>query len=329
MKEFMYSILVTSIIVLAIIVTLTYVQPFLYRRLPSDKDRHLVIMNVLNDRKKNKEFIVFGDSRAMFGVDTRTIKDSMTLQNEVLNLSSVGQNIYESSYFYGLLDSTTKGVIQCTSPSFFSTDIKHELQDDVAYSMYLSGYRINEETKSVIKNYNPIFDGRPFINYLKSRSIIRCYIHSNILRPVLDNETSDRVARGSIYFPHSFTSNRHPNYPVYEFDCSHFKRSSFPSTQISFLIKVHDFFKTKGIDYVIVLMPVNPDECNECYRDFKEYKRMIQDLTDIRVIDITELLLDTNCFYDAIHANKEGARIISSQIGNELLMMGFNMETEE
>lgn len=318
MTRFIILVLVLITIVLTIILTLTYIQPFLYRIFPSDKDRHIVIMDVLNNEEKNVNILVFGDSRTMFGVDTRIIRDSLNRSFEVFNLSSVGQNLFESSYFYGLIESNTKVVIQCTSPSFFSADIRHGLQDDVAFSMYLSGYRINESTKMLITDYNQIFDSHEFNNFIKSRSIIRSYLHSNILRPILDNETFDRSARGSIYFPHSYTINQHPNYPVYKYDCSRFKSTAIPKAQLSFLITVRNYFEIKGIDYIIVLMPVNPDECNECYDDFKEYKKMIEEFTSIRVIDITDLILDTNYFYDATHVNKEGAKIISSQIAKQL-----------
>jgi hypothetical protein len=328
MKKFIYTILVLIIIVFGITLTLTYIQPLLYRKFPSDNDRHIVIMDVLNESKTNENIIVFGDSRTMFGVDTRIIKDTMSLTFNVFNLSSVGQGLYESSYFYALLDTNTKAVIQCIDPSFFSRDIKYGLQDEKAISMFLSGYRIDERTKSLIKNYNEIFDRSKFVNYFKSRSIIRSYIHSNVLRPIFDNETFNKSARVSVYFPHLYTTNQHPNYPVYEYDCSRFKYSDIPNTQLSFLSNVRDYFKIKGIEYFIVLMPVNPDECKECYQDFKEYTKMIEEVTNIRVIDITDLILDTKYFYDAMHANKDGAKIISSQIAKQLLAFKLNVDKE-
>jgi hypothetical protein len=278
-------------------------------------------VDVLKDRSKTENMIVFGDSRTMFGVDTRIIKKDLNLPFEVFNLSSVGQTPYESSYFYGLIDKNTKAVIQCASPEFFSRNMDYRLQDDKAFSMFLSGYRINESTKCLIKGYNKIFDRNEFVNYFDSRSIIRSIIHTDILVPLLDKETSDRSARKSKYFPHSFTSQRHPDYPVYKYDCNGLKSTGMPVSQLSFLTRVRDYFKSKGIGYILVLMPVNPDECKECYDDFKEYKKMIEEATNIRVIDLTDLIMDTGYFYDAVHVNKEGAKIISSQIAKQLSVL--------
>lgn len=316
------------IIAFGIIITLSFIQPLLYRKFPSDNDRHIVILDLLNEDNKTENIIVFGDSRTMFGVDTRIIRDDMNLPYEVYNLSSVGQSLYESSYFYGLINKNTRAVIQCSSPEFFSDDLSHKLQNDKAFSMILSGYSLSESTKLLIKDYNKIFDRNVFINYFESRSVIKSYIHSNILVPLFDNEVSDRYARHSIYFPHSFVTKQHPDYPVYKYDCTIYKNTERPISQLSFLKTVRNYFKIKGIGYVIVFMPVNPDECNECYQNFKVYKDLIEETTNIHVIDLTDLILDTKYFYDAQHANKDGAKIISSEIARKLLIDGFKLEEE-
>jgi len=304
---------------LVIVTTLTLLQPFFYRAFPSDKDRHIVIVDALTEKADAEKIIVFGDSRTMFGVDTRIIREDLKISTEVLNLSSVGQNIYESGYFYGLTGKNTKAVVQCTSPAFFSRNLgDNHIEDDVALSLCLSGYSINDETKSIIGKYNEVFNRSRFVNYYKSRSIIRTYIHSNITRPLLDNEVFDESARQSVYFPHSYTSRKHPDYPVYGYDCSNFRMIENPDGQLSFLRRANDFFSAQGIEYIIVFMPVNPDECNECYQDFKKYADLIETSTDIRVINLADILLDTGYFYDATHANIDGARIISLAIAEQL-----------
>jgi len=319
MRNFIHTALALIVTGLGIFTTLTFIQPLFYRAFPSDKDRHILIIDALNEGLKAENLIVFGDSRTMFGVDTRIIKREMNTPFDVINLSSVGQDIYESSYFYGLIGENTKAIIQCTSPAFFSRNLGyHHISDDVALSMCLSGYRINESTKSLIKGYNEVFNRKEFINYFKARSIIRTYIHSNIMRPLLDNETFDKTARRSIYFPHTYTTKKHPDYPVYNYDCSNFKSTESPIAQLSFLISVRDFFRAKGMEYIIVLMPVNPDECKDCYEDFRKYEEVIKETTTLNVINISDLLLDPEYFYDATHANKEGAIIISSEIAKQL-----------
>jgi hypothetical protein len=256
----------------------------------------------------------------MYGVDTRIIRDVLDLPYEVFNLASTGQNIYESSYFYGLLDCNTKAVVQCTSPEFFSTNIEHHLSTEKALSMYLSGYRVNESTRSLIGSYNEIFDSNKFINYLKSRSVVRSYIHSNILRPLLDNEIFDQDAKYSHYFPHVHVAKQHPDYPFYPYSCEEYRSIEEPEAQLSFLKDVKIFFDSLGIEYTIVLMPVNPDQCRECYEDFRKYKKIIEESTNIKVINLTDFILDSQYYYDAMHPNLEGAEIVSSEIARFLKM---------
>jgi hypothetical protein len=191
------------------------------------------------------------------------------------------------------------------------------LSEDKAISMFLSGYRINDETRNLIKNYNSFFDQLPIKDYYKARSYFKSYIH-NIIRPIFDNEQLDESARYSVYFPHMYTTNKHPNYPVYKYDCDKFKSKERPVSQLSFLSDVKEFFGKRGILYILVLMPVSPDECNECYEDFNMYKIIIEEETNIKVIDLSDLILDVNFFYDAGHANKEGAKLISSELARQL-----------
>jgi len=318
MKKFIYSAITLIAITSGIVLLLSFAQPFLYHKFPSDNDRHIVIMDVLEKNKENAKVVVFGDSRTMYGVDTRIIRDVSGFSCEVFNLASTGQNIYESSYFYGLLDSNTKAVIQCTSPEIFSENIEHNLSAEKALSMYLSGYRVNESTRSLIENYNAIFDGNKFINYLKSRSVVRSYIHSNILRPLLDDEIFDKDAKYSQYFPHVHPAKQHPDYPFYPYSCDKYKSKEKPEAQLSFLADVKEFFESEGIEYTIVLMPVNPDQCKDCYEDFKYYEKIIEEFTDIRVVNLSDFILESQYFYDAMHPNLEGAKIISSEIARFL-----------
>lgn len=319
MKKFLHTVLVFMIIGGGVVTALTFMQPLFYRSFPSDKDRHHLIIDELTRKSDTDNWLVFGDSRTMFGVDTRIIKEELNTNVDILNLSSVGQDIFESSYFYGLVKGNTKVVIQCTSPAFFSRNLRnHHISEDVALSMCLSGYMINESTKTLIKDYNKVFDRNRFVNYFAARSIIKTYIHSNIMRPLLDNETFDKTARHSLYFPHSYTADRHPNYPVYDYDCTNFRSTENPAFQLSFLISVMKYFKDKGINYLIVLMPVNPDECRDCYEDFEKYEEIVEAVTNIEVINLSDFLVDTDYFYDATHANKKGAKIISSEIAKQI-----------
>ncbi len=241
----------------------------------------------------------------------------MNFSGEIYNLSSLGQELPESSYFYGMINENTKVVIQCTSPGFFSEDREHFLPEVRAISMFLSGYRINEATRNLIENYSSFWDRPSFINYFRSRSYYRSYFH-HLIRPLFDNENFDENVRFSKYFPHIFTQNKHPNYPVYTSDCSPFIIKNKPQSQLEFLAKVHSFFKEKKIEYILVFMPVNQDQCDQYYDTFLQYKKMVEFETNIQVINLSDFLLNTDYFYDSTHPNKKGAKLISRELAEQL-----------
>lgn len=319
MKKFILRTVVLILVAAMSIIGISYSQKYLYRILSSDYNRHAVIFDVLKGKLASENIIVFGESQTMSGVDTRIIKDILNFKGEIYNLASPAQDLYESSYYYSFLNSKTRIVIQCVSSSFFSKDVKHRLSIDHAISMFLSGYRINIETKQLIGNYNRFFDRHPLVNYFESRTIFKAYIH-NMIRPILDNERYDESARYSVYFPHLYLTNKQPNYDnLVKYNCDIFKSIEKPVSQLLFLSDVKKFFSNRGITYVLVLMPVNPDECKECYKDFKIYKRIIEEETNIKVIDLSNFILDTNLFYDRAHLNKKGANLVSSEIAKQLI----------
>jgi lysophospholipase L1-like esterase len=52
---------------------------------------------------------------------------------------------------------------------------------------------------------------------------------------------------------------------------------------------------------------------------------MIEKETGIKIIDLSDLLLDTKYFFDYLHPNKEGAKLISSEIAQQLDSLSLNI----
>jgi hypothetical protein len=319
MNEVIKRILLLLAIAILVIIGLSYSQKYLYRFFISDYNRHALLNDVIKEKTNMEDnILLFGNSRTMFDIDASIIKDSIHYSGEIFNLASVNQTIYEASYYYAQIGNKTKMVVQCTPPDFFSHDSFHGLYDEVkAISMFLSGYRITEDTKKLIPEYDPYFDHSAFHNYLTSNSYFKAYIHF-LIRPLLDNEKFDEHLRMNSYFPHIFTEARHPDYPVYNYNCEIYCAKEKPVTPLSFLKKVKNYFDSRGIEYILVLMPVNPDECKDCYQDFSKYTKMIEEETGIHVINLTEIIPEEKYWYEAFHANKNGARIVSNQLAKLL-----------
>jgi len=319
MAKFLKRVLLFFSLISIVIAILIFIQPIIYRLVPSDFDRHLVFEKYVKESPalNTSDAVIFGDSRAMFGIDTRIIKNQLHRQKDIYNFASVGQNIYESSYFYSKVKPGTRLVIQCSGPSFFSEETKHNLPDPKAISMYLSGYRIDSATKKLIPGYNRFFDRSPVANYYSSKSYFVTYLH-NLIRPVFDDEVFDEQSRSSRFFPHHYTKSRLANYAtLVKTNCNGYVFKSEPKSQLEFVGRSYDFFAGRNVKYVLVLMPVNPDVCNMGFEDYKKYARELRSINGLFVIDLSTLL-PAEYFYDNTHANKKGAQLISTALAERL-----------
>lgn len=319
MTKFLKRALLFFSIILIVIATLTFMQPILYRVLPSDFGRHLVFEKYVEEPANSdiSDAVIFGDSRAMFGIDTRIIKNKLQRKKDIYNFASVGQNLYESSYFYSKVKPGTKLVIQCSGPSFFTEETKPNLPDPKAISMYLSGYRIDSATKKLIPEYNHFFNRNPIENYYSGKSYYLTYLH-NLLRPLFDDEVFDEQSRSSRLFPHFYTQDRPANYSaLVKNNCTGYVFKSEPRSQLKFVRKSYEFFAARKIKYVLVLMPVNPDVCNHGYEDYKKFANELRAIDDLYVINLSALL-PAKDFYDGTHANRKGAQVISAALAEQL-----------
>lgn len=300
--------------VVATIAVMSFSQTFFYHVFPSTDQRYMTLMDVLDNTDQN--VLIFGDSRGVMGVDADIIKKDLHLSENVYNLSTFSQDIYLSSYFYGSIEDNTKLVIQCTSPAFFDKPEEHKISETKAIPMFLSGYRIDEDSKKLIGDCNDFLEQPELESYFESREYFRNYITSTI-RPIFDNEVYNEEAVLDTHFPHIYTSEKSPNYPVQKTGCDKYDGDKRPTPQLDFLKKTGEYFKKMDVEYVLVLMPINPDDCKEHTRESLELAQMITKETGIKVINLTDLL-NTQHFYDAVHANREGAKIISAQIAKSL-----------
>ncbi len=313
-----------SLCIFGVLTALIFLQPLLYRLFPSDFDRHVVLEDYFKKLDDKGEVIIFGDSRSMFGVDSRIVKDQLKIAGQAYNLSSVSQDFYESSYYYSRVKKETKLVVQCISAPILFNNSTQSLPDSKAISMYLSGYRINKETKHLIPNYNKSFDHSSIANYYSSRSYFKTYVH-NFLRPIFDDEVYKESNRHSKFFPHYYTQDKLPNYSKYVFhNCQGYDLKQPSTNRRSFIQKAAGYFNDRNIEYVLVLMPVNPDVCPNT-KVFEKFATDLRQIDNLMVIDLSSLL-ESRYFYDRTHANKMGAKVISDELGKKLKMMKLKLQ---
>ncbi len=314
MKRFIKDILLYLVVVAGIIVSMISLQPLMIQKLPNDFSRHKVIIDALNDEKNQPEIIFFGNSLSMFGINAKVISDELPGKPVIYNLSSVGQSIFEGAYFLSSVPSKTKLVFQCVDYSIF-TESKNYLQDGKAMSMILNGYHIDSLSKKILINTHPYFDQRKWLVAYEARGNLRSSLH-NYLRKYLDYEKFDTNFHDR-YFPHIYLDERHPRYPNIS-DNKSYDSLPVSDTLISLANRIHSSLKQRNIQYHIILMPVNSEiyHLNDtlCSAYLNEIKNR---LPGIDVIDLSQAL-KPELFYDAIHANKRGARRLSLLIADRI-----------
>lgn len=314
MKATFKRLLALCSFVIVTIAMMSFSQSFFYHIFPSSDQRYLTLMDVLDNTDQN--VLIFGDSRGVMGIDAKIVKDDLHLSENVYNLSTFSQDIYLSSYFYGLIEDNTSLVIQCTSPAFFDKPESHQISVNKAIPMFLSGYRIDEDSKRLIGDCNDFLEQPEFESYFESREYFKNYITSTI-RPLFDNEVYNESAVLDTRFPHIYTSDRSPNYPVQKTGCDKYVGDKKPIPQLNFLKKTKQYFEKMDVEYILVMMPINPDDCSHHARESEKLASIIRRETGIKVVNLTTLL-EAKYFYDAVHANKAGAKIISNEIAERI-----------
>ena len=74
-----------------------------FRSTPTDLTRVQVLLNALNDEQAEPGFIIFGNSVARDGLDTRVISAALPGEPIGYNFGSPGQSMAESNLYYNTL----------------------------------------------------------------------------------------------------------------------------------------------------------------------------------------------------------------------------------
>jgi hypothetical protein len=322
MKLFLQKVSIYIAVISLVIFAFIAIQSTLNKILPNDFKRHPVIIQALKNKEYKPEIVVLGDSRAMFGINAKTISENLPNNPITFNLSSVGQNMQEGAYFCSILPQSVKTIIHCVDYATFTQE-NIEINNAKALSLITSGFTLNEDILKIIQPH-PYFYRNKIVNLYEARSFFKSSLHVTF-RTFIDNEKFDTEKYNDLYFPYIYKDERHPNYPN--------KYKGFnPDTliiankKIQLANKISSYLNEKNIQYNIVLMPLNPDISKVEERISNEYIANInQQLPDIKIINLYNLL-ESNDFYDGVHPNRKGAEKISKEIANILVNNINNIE---
>ncbi len=326
MKDFIKRSVVSIVLLLLVFSGVFYIFASVYTLFPSDQSRHHLMIETLTDKNMAPEIVVFGSSLAMFAIDAKILTDKLPGNPFAISMSSVGQNPMEAFYFFPLLPKSVKTVIHCVEPYRFIKPV--ELENSKALNLVMSGYDLPDDINKIIDKVNPHFYEPKWETIIYSKSFLRnsLYVY---LRCSLDSEEQrrDMSKINDIFFPNPYMNKKALDYSKtmsrqngYDSEMITELKPHVPDERLKKLfVNVNDYLAEKGIKYIIVLHPVNPDRkvvSDKYYHDVIDMLK--NEFSNFLILDFSKLWDHSEYFYDSVHLNKEGAEIFSQKITDSL-----------
>lgn len=291
------------------------VTPALFRFLPNDYARiRLIIETLKSPVEPQSEIIIFGNSRGMSGVDGHLLEEKLPGNPVVYSFTSTGQNVGESGLHYTSVPASVKTIMQCIDIDLLSKPISIFLSNQVALRMY--GYTMDIETEELLPALEKELDKPGYYYNFEARNCVFAGL-TVILRNLLDDDTPESSISTELHYPTTQTSLRKE--ATYQKEISEqnktnkFADYTIRQEWITFLNRSHQYFKSRNIDYYLLLMPYNPDitSCSteEKQKALEMFKEEFRDIPQLDCFNV----LDGSDFYDAIHPNDSGAKKITNR----------------
>lgn len=296
--------------------------PWLYRTLPSDFSRTRLILDVLQGKTDTPPAgLVFGSSVTMAGVDAGVL-EKVTGIAPFYNLSSTGQSFAESRLFYELIDSSVTRVVvqliraedlmQAGGPGV----VKYRNARLLGLRPGPETYRINDD-----ETFVSFFDEPAYRVNNGARTVVRAAI-DNSIRSLARRDLDLARLNTELKHPNTYTTRLpekkyrqlidryNPEPPLTTLTIGEKSKDRF--------LKAAEFFTKRGIDYHLVLQPVNPDLTGYTPEFFAELDRRQSDLARLRIIDLTRVL-QAEDFVDHWHPAPTGAEKLSRALASAIL----------
>lgn len=313
MRRF-YILIVVAVITIIVAVLST---PLLYDKFPDDYSRLSSINQWLSDENIKPNVVVFGASNAMNSIDGNLL--SRELNCKVVSYTSPGQSFTESCLFYSRLPNTVHTVIQTVSAYGGKWDVG--VSDKIIDRLMIGGYRLDTISFMLSDSVSRKgFDRLNFEVYYHSRNYLKNGIH-NMIRSVLEPNEDCDSAHVSLSYPYLFQFERcdDATWQKYAMQVRPPETDTIEITP-AFVDAVEfasDYFKSRNINYYLVLMPVSNCSQLGIPEHYYESVRRLSEKTGVKVLDYT-YSLDEEYFADPSHSNRAGAAIITKQLCEDL-----------
>lgn len=310
-----------AFVVLLVILNVT--APYVCKLFPNDYSRIGIVLEALKDRTAVPEIAVFGNSKAMSGVDAKIIQENLSGNLETYNFSSVGQSIGESLLFYPMLPAETKVVVQCFKLEEFTQSLV--FNEPAIIALKMGGYPMNNDIKQLLPQTFWSKLDKPDIYYnFRSRQTVSSGL-IRFLRLHLDEDAPDSKILDDLKFPYLFPLgiDKAVNYQLVkqmleEEDYSWADNFSISEDCKSLLIKANDYLKGKNIELYIAIISHAPDIATlPSDKQTRIVGQLQEELPQLKFINCQDVLTSDD-FYDPLHPNIKGAEKISVKIADVL-----------
>lgn len=317
MKQLFYCQIVLIALCLSIAMAAT---PIVFRLLPDDFARLSRIYEWIDGRRLNPDVAVFGDSRAMNGINGYLLGVALGENRTVASFTNPGQSFSEGALFYSSLPSDTKVVVHCIGLNTLAGPMG--IAEKKVDRLLLDGYRPDSVTARFLSSSTLREFGKSRLRVLyESRTCAKTGLH-NLLRKFLEpNSLSDSL--DSSVYPYLYPYERAPKeqYDKYLLAQKQSPQVDLQTPDAEFETKIRAvsrYFKARHIGYYVVLMPVSPLLWDHLPQDYERCVSNFASRTEVAVFDYTKLL-DDDLFCDPAHPNRAGADRITAKLADDIL----------
>ncbi|RMF97199.1 MAG: hypothetical protein D6741_10320 [Planctomycetota bacterium] len=304
------------------------VMPFLAGILPTDLSRSSRILEAERTVAGKPEICFFGNSVVMNGLDAKRLSEALPEHPEIWNLSSTGQQLWESVLLQQDLPDSVQVVVQ----GVFANTLEEppNIPPNKYNALVMYGFRPDEQTRRWAESYldaasRDYFFASPLRHRFDARWMLSGWFNTWVRSALRSDLTVDR-AQTDLYYPRAYTrkvSDSALKHQLEKYIAGHPPGEFHPDPQTeALLVELAESYRRRGIRFVLWILPRHPEYSRRALGD--EFKRGLADyLTRLQVdhgITVVNTLdsLPAERFVDGSHPDDIGAAILSQTFAADL-----------
>ena len=282
-------------------------------------NRTKTIIETLKNDSIPKDIVFFGSSVCMSAIDGKILEYSSN--KSVINLGSFDQQLYESTCYYQYVDENVKKVYQLISiKDLANPDSLIPINTERRLIYY--NHKIEPEIEKILEGTKKNLLTKSFFEQqLSLRTTVFQNLRTKLRCLLKGKDRTEEIIVNELKSPHYYNEdvsqerltmliNIHgPQELINHFYISQLK--------LNIIKKSQQMFQKKGIEYYLIIEPINPaiENYNQNYKS--ELKEYINHNNELKIIDLSTFLTADD-FIDHIHINKTGRDKITEYLKDKI-----------